>query len=79
MNDERRKTNGVKHNQMVKELTEEQAMTINSHENFGWSSFVRHPLFQDPQPVVVSPDKSVVALVEEDGEMTTEHDIKLRD
>ena len=40
---------------------------------------MRHPLFQDPQPVVVSPDKSVVALVQEDGEMTTEHDIKLRD
>jgi hypothetical protein len=29
--------------------------------------------------VVVSPDKSVVGLVEEDGEITTEHDIKLRD
>ncbi len=77
--DERRKNNGVKHNEMVKELTNEQALTINNHENFGWSSFVRRPLFQEPQPVIVSPDKSVVALVDEDGEINTNHEIKLRD
>ena len=76
---ERRKNHGQSHNKVVKELTNEQAVTINSHENFGWSTFVRHPLFQDPQPVVVSPDKSVIGLVEEDGEITTGHDIKLRD
>ena len=40
---------------------------------------IRRPLFQKPQAVIVSPDKDIVALVDEEGEMTTEHDIKLRD
>jgi len=76
---ERRKDKQPTHNQRVQDLTNEQAVTINSHEGFGWRSFIRKPLFQDPQTVLVSPDKSVVAVVTEDGEMTTEHDIKLRD
>ena len=53
---ERRKDNGQSHNKVVKELTSEQAMTINSHENFGWRTFVRHPLFQDPQPIIAAPN-----------------------
>ena len=76
---ERRKDKQPSHKKVVSELTEEQAMSIHSHEGFGWSSFIRRPLFQEAQPVLVSPDKNVVALVDEDGELTTEHDIKLRD
>jgi len=76
---ERRKDKVPTHNQLVHELTQEQAVTINSHEGFGWNSFVRRPLFQDPQAVLVSPDKSVVVVVDEEGEMVTEHDVKLRD
>lgn len=77
--DERRNGKQPNHVKVVSELTEEQAMTIHGHEGFGWSSFVRRPLFQSPQAVLVSPDKSVVALVDESGEMVTENDIKLRD
>jgi hypothetical protein len=77
--DERRNNKQPTHNQKVNDLTEEQAFTINGHEGFGWSSFIRRPLFQKPQAVIVSPDKDIVALVDEEGEMTTEHDIKLRD
>jgi len=77
--DERRKPKLQSRSAKVRPLTQEQAMTINSHENFGWSSFVRQPLFQDPQAVLVSPDRSVVVLVDEEGELVTEHDVKLRD
>ncbi|MDX1593174.1 MAG: hypothetical protein R3298_02925 [Gammaproteobacteria bacterium] len=76
---ERRNGHGQKRISVLQELTQEQAMTINSHEGFGWSSFVRRPLFQQPQAVLVSPDRSVVALVDEEGDLVTEHDIKLRD
>ncbi len=76
---ERRGDKGVHAKQKVDDLTQEQAMTLHHHENFGWSAFVRRPLFQEPQPVVVSPDRSVVGLVDADGEVLTEHDIKLRD
>ncbi len=76
---ERRKDQQPSHKKVVSELTQEQAMSIHSHESFGWSSFIRRPLFQDLQPVLVSPDKSVVAVVDEEGELTTEHDVKLRD
>lgn len=76
---ERRKVKQQNHRRVVGELSREQAMTIHSHENFGWSSFVRRPLFQEPQAVLVSPDKSTVVLVDEEGELVTEHDVKLRD
>jgi hypothetical protein len=76
---ERRKDKQPSIKKVVSELTQEQALSIHSHEGFGWSAFIRRPLFQEPQPVLVSPDKSVVALVDEHGELTTDHDIKLRD
>jgi len=77
--DERRKTQQRTRDLVVRSLTEQQALTINNYESFGWSSFVRWPLFKPHQAVLVSPDKRTVVLVNEEGELVTEHEVKLRD
>jgi hypothetical protein len=77
--DERRKGQPRDHDLVVRSLTEQQALTINNYEGFGWSSFVRWPLFKPHQAVLVSPDKRTVVLVNEEGELVTEHEVNLRD
>ena len=51
-------------------LNQEQRLALQKIENFGWQlEFVRQPLFQDPIPVVISPDRQRHAVLQQDGEL----------
>ncbi len=60
-------------------LNQLQLLALRQIENFGWSlRFVRRPLFQEPVPVVVSADGETIGILEEDGRVNVQPDIKLR-
>jgi hypothetical protein len=60
-------------------LNDEQSLALRKVENFGWElAFVRRPLFEDPVPVVVSPDRRQYAVIEADGGLNHAPDIRLR-
>jgi hypothetical protein len=60
-------------------LNQAQLLALRQVENFGWSlRFVRRPLFQEPVPVVVSTDGETIGILEEDGRLNVQPDIKLR-
>jgi hypothetical protein len=60
-------------------LSETQALALHQIESFGWHlEFLRRPLFQDPVVVVVNADRSQRGVLEEDGRINMEPDIKLR-
>jgi hypothetical protein len=60
-------------------LNEAQLKTLNTMEQFKWTlHFVRRPLFQDPQPVLVSRDGSRHVLLERDGQINDAPDLKVR-
>ena len=45
----------------------------------GLVSFVRKPLFQEPVPVVFSAEGDKIGILEEDGRINMEPDIKVRE
>lgn len=56
-----------------------QMAALRQIEGFGWQlRFVRRPLFQDPVPVVYSADGTKIGLLEEDGRLNMEVEIKVR-
>lgn len=60
-------------------LNQEQSLALRNVENFGWQlAFIREPVFQDPIPVVISPDHQRVAVLEADGQINMHPDIALR-
>jgi hypothetical protein len=61
-------------------LSDDQTLTLRQIERFGWQlKFVRRPVFQQPIPVVVNADGTQIGVLEEDGRLNLNHDIKLRD
>jgi len=60
-------------------LNEAQVFTLSKMEGFGWVlKFVRRPLFQDIVPVLFHPDSKHYGVLEEDGTLNTQPDIKIR-
>lgn len=60
-------------------LSELQVLALRRIESFGWKlQFIRRPLFQEPVPVVASGDGMKIGILEEDGRINMEPDIKLR-
>ena len=60
-------------------LTQEQRISLNKVEDFGWQlAFVRQPLFQEPVTVIVSPDRERYAVLELDGEINLHPAIVIR-
>jgi len=56
-----------------------QARSLRQIETFGWRlHFVRRPLFQEPVPVILSPDGSKYATLERDGRINMTPDSVLR-
>lgn len=54
--------------QLEKSLTDEQSITLSSLQQFGWSvAFVRRPLFQAEELIIVSPNKSTFMRLDTDG------------
>lgn len=60
-------------------LNEDQTMTLNKIENFGWRlAFIRQPLFQTPVVMVMSPDQDRYGVLEADGGIDMHPEITLR-
>lgn len=60
-------------------LTQDQMLALHQIEHYGWELiFVRRPLFQNPIPVVLNEKGDRIAVLEEDGRLNLQTDIKLR-
>ena len=60
-------------------LTELQRLALLRIEGFGWRlHFIRRPLFQDPVAVVVDGAGQKIGVLEEDGRINMDPDIKVR-
>jgi hypothetical protein len=60
-------------------LNQEQSLTLRKIESFGWQlAFIRQPVFEQPIAVVVNPDRTRHAVLEDDGELNMNPDITLR-
>lgn len=62
-----------------KRLSRDQQLELRRLENFGWRvAFVRRPLFQEILVVLTSGDGTSIAILEPDGQLNMEMDIKIR-
>lgn len=60
-------------------LNEAQLIALPALERFGWElRFVRRPLFQDAIPVVFNGEGTSVGVLEEDGRLNLQVDLKVR-
>ena len=77
--DKRKGDEPVPHN-AIEMLNEMQVLALRQIERFGWRlQFIRRPLFQDPVPVVVDSEGEKIGILEEDGRINMEPDIKVRE
>lgn len=61
------------------QLNEEQLMTLQELERFGWElRFVRRRPFQDLVPIVVDGDRKSFSILKVDGTLEDNPDIRLR-
>jgi len=68
MMQERRLTAGRAGSALKRELNDEQLLTLNELERFGWElKFVRRPPFKPSIPVVFDADRKTFAVLEVDG------------
>ncbi len=64
---------------LSKYMNSAQLHTYHLMQKFGWDiKFIRRPLFQDPVCVLTDPEKSILAVVEEDGFLNRQPNIPLR-
>jgi hypothetical protein len=57
-----------------------QVRALRQLESYGWRlHFIRRPLFQDTVPVVTDADGKKVGILEEDGRLNLDPDIKVRE
>ena len=57
-----------------------QQAELNKIEGFGWElTYVRRTLFQDPVIVVINPEGSSIGVLEEDGRLNLDPNIKTRE
>ena len=63
-----------------KELNEAQLFALNYMEEDGWVlEYIRRPLFQDVVPVLSHPDSGKFGVLESDGTLNKQPDIKIRE
>jgi hypothetical protein len=80
MDSEKRKGDKPVPDRLEEVLNEMQILALHQIEGFGWQlQFVRKPLFQEPVPVVFSAEGDKIGILEEDGRINMEPDIKLRE
>jgi hypothetical protein len=61
-------------------LNQLQLLALRQIEQFGWSlRFVRRPMFQSVVPVVMDGQGAKIGVLEEDGRINMEPDIKVRE
>jgi hypothetical protein len=80
MDSEKRKGDKPVPDRLEEVLNEMQMLALRQIEGFGWQlRFIRKPLFQEPVPVVFSAEGDKIGILEEDGRINMEPDIKLRE
>jgi hypothetical protein len=78
--EDRRSPSPLDRKQMEAKLSMEQIAALRQLECFGWTlRFVRQPLFLDPVPVVIQGKGKVIGILEEDGRLKVDADIRFRD
>lgn len=76
---ERRVTAGKPGSLLKRELNDDQLITLNELEKFGWElKFVRRPPFQPVVPVVFDGDRKQFAIIEPDGTLNENPAIPIR-
>jgi hypothetical protein len=76
---ERRQPHSPPNASLRAQLNEEQLMTLQELERFGWElRFVRRRPFQDLVPIVVDGDRKSFSILKPDGTLEDNPDIKLR-
>jgi hypothetical protein len=79
METEKRRGDNPVPDQGIEMLTELQRLALLRIEGFGWRlHFIRRPLFQDPVAVVVDGAGQKIGVLEEDGRINMDPDIKVR-
>lgn len=79
MSDDKRKGEKPILDDVKNYLNDAQQAELNTIEGFGWNlKFIRRPLFQETVVVVTNPDGSSIGILEEDGRLNLEPNIKIR-
>ncbi len=79
MDKERRKAIPPRRHEMLGDLTDEQRFELRRYEQFGLElHFVRHPLFDNPIPVLKDKESGRFALLEADGALNYDHQLTIR-
>lgn len=77
---ERRMTAARAGRELKRDLNDEQLLTLNELERFGWElKFVRKPPFQPSVPVVFDADRKQFAVLEPDGTLNESPGFTIRD
>jgi hypothetical protein len=80
MDSEKRKGDMPVPDRLEDVLNELQMRALHQIEGFGWQlGFIRRPLFQEPVPVVFSAEGDKIGILEEDGRINMEPEIKVRE
>ena len=65
--------------EMEDRLSVEQVISLHRLESFGWTlRFIRQPLFQDPVPVVIQGNGKAIGILDADGRLNIDVDLKIR-
>ncbi len=79
MADDKRKGENPIPDDIKSYLNEDQLDQLHKIEGFGWHlKYVRRPVFQEPVIIVTSQDGKSIGILEEDGRLNLEPDIKIR-
>ncbi len=76
---ERRYFDHPQRQEMLQLLNCTQRFELHRYETAGWAlRFVRHPMFGSPTPVLVNRRSGCAALLEPDGSLNEDHQLRLR-
>jgi len=79
-NERRTGKKAVPHDHLPDFLNEQQLIAYHGMERFGWYiKFIRRPLFQRPVCILSNPEGTVLAILEDDGNINEQPDLTIRD
>ena len=80
MEEERRNVKKAVPEDLPDFLSQQQLLAYHGMERFGWYiKFIRRPLFQRPVCILSNPEGTVLATLEEDGNINQQPDLTIRD
>lgn len=77
---ERRGRQPARPDRLDKILNFEQMVTLTAKEQFGWTvAFIRRPLFQQPEVIIMNPSHSEYLRIDEDGSTRPFYNVRTED